>query len=415
MKRHALAIALFALATPAFAQESAPVEPVAPADTRIEGVAAIVNDEPISYFDVRERARLLLLGLQSQPDQATLQRITGQAREQLIDERLQLQKAKEFELVVAEEDIQRRMAQMAESSGASVEALYNDLTRSGVNPRSLEEQIRADIAWNRIMSGLYGRNIRISETQIEDRLEQIRTSAGKTQFRLGEIFLYAPDAERREQALGLANTLIEQFNQGAPFEMGAQRFSASATAATGGDMGWVTLDEIPEEARAGIEALGGPGIAPPVATTSGVYIYAVRGRQDAQDGGTLTDIRQLVARDGSREALDAAIAGGANCSNLIETAAADDNLSAIEIGFVDPATLNAETQARIAETAEGTASEPFAVRNGLAVTFVCGSRAGSVDLPSREQIENQLYSQQLSMISDRELRNLKREALIIRP
>jgi len=55
--------------------------------TQVEGIAAIVNDEPISFTDVRQRARLLLMGIAQQPTPEIIQQVTGQALEQLIDER----------------------------------------------------------------------------------------------------------------------------------------------------------------------------------------------------------------------------------------------------------------------------------------------------------------------------------------
>ena len=85
----------------------------------LEGVAAIVNDQPISYSDVRQRARLLLLSLGGQqPSQEQIQQITGQALEQLIDERLQLEKAAEFEMEIAPEEINSAVDDMARQSGA---------------------------------------------------------------------------------------------------------------------------------------------------------------------------------------------------------------------------------------------------------------------------------------------------------
>ena len=406
--------ALIALSAPiACAQAGAPA---ASTDIPIEGVAATVNDEPISYSDVRERARLLLLGLQTEPDQATQQRILQQALEQLIEERLQLQKAAEFELEVEEDAIRARLSEMAQSSGLDVDGLYRELLNSGVNPRSLEEQMRADIAWRRLMSGLYGRNIRISDNQIDDTLNQFKADVNRTRYQLSEIFLFAPvsDPERRQQAADLAVALVEQFNQGAPFPTLAQRFSASATAATGGDMGYVTLAELEPEARAAIEAMSGPGFTPPVETSEGIYLYAVRNRQDPQALTQLVAVKQLIARDGSRAALDAAIEAGASCDTLEEYAETRENFTAIDLGLIDPDGLNEENRNRVTSTGVGETSEAFETRAGLAVTFVCGQETGGDVIPSREQVENQLYAQQLAMISDRELRDVKREAFIVR-
>ena len=91
----AVMIAALPVGGTSFAQEAD-----APERLALEGVAAIVNDQPISYSDVRQRARLLLLSLGGQqPTQEQIQQITGQALEQLIDERLQLEKAAEFEML----------------------------------------------------------------------------------------------------------------------------------------------------------------------------------------------------------------------------------------------------------------------------------------------------------------------------
>ncbi|MEM6901129.1 MAG: hypothetical protein AAF583_15340 [Pseudomonadota bacterium] len=65
---------------------------------QLEGVAVVVNDEPISFFDVRQRARMLMMTLGAEPTAEAQQQLLGTAQEQLIEERLQLQAAAEFEL-----------------------------------------------------------------------------------------------------------------------------------------------------------------------------------------------------------------------------------------------------------------------------------------------------------------------------
>ena len=65
------------------------VAPAVPEVQQIEGIVAVVNDDPISFTDVRQRARLLLLSLGGQqPTPEQIQQFTTQALEQLIDEKL---------------------------------------------------------------------------------------------------------------------------------------------------------------------------------------------------------------------------------------------------------------------------------------------------------------------------------------
>src|SRR5690606_7843787 len=145
MVRAVLMAVLVAMSAPAALAQAAD-------DNRLqlEGVAAVVNDKPISYSDVRQRARLLLLTLGRQaPSPEQVQQITGQALEQLIDERLQLDRVAEYKVEVDPREIDQELTDMASESGVGADGLRQQLMAAGVNPVSLEEQIRADIAWNR--------------------------------------------------------------------------------------------------------------------------------------------------------------------------------------------------------------------------------------------------------------------------
>ena len=62
----------------------ASAQDAAPETLQIEGIVAVVNDDPISFTDVRQRARLLLLSLGGQqPTQEQVQQITAQALDAL--------------------------------------------------------------------------------------------------------------------------------------------------------------------------------------------------------------------------------------------------------------------------------------------------------------------------------------------
>ena len=398
---------------PAFAV----AQPVPSADgrTQVEGIAAIVNDEPISFSDVRQRAQLLLMGIAQQPTPEIIQQITGQALEQLIDERLQIQEAAEYEVEVADEEIAAAIGDMAAQSNLTREALYQQLQTIGINPTSLEQQMRAEIAWRRIMGGLYGSRIRISPNQIEDRLARLQRSASETQYQVSEIFLYTATAEEKEQAKAAAQSLLTQLRQGAPFQLAAQRFSSSPTAATGGDMGWVSVDTLDSRLSAALEAMPGPGISDPIEVDNGIYLLALRSKREPTDQTPLVELRQLIATDNSEDTLTQALSQIENgCDGIDVVADANADLTAVTLGQIKETDLNADMQARVSATAVGEGSAPYSASAGMASIFVCSRAADGAGMPSRDQIENTLYGRQLGMISERALRDLKREATIIR-
>lgn len=414
-------ISLACLCGPVWAQttETTPAvtdtaEPEQPQAQMLGGVAAVVNDEVISISDVAQRARLLLVTLGVQPSQENLQQLLPRALEDLIDERLQLQKAAEFDLEVSDADIDSSILDMARQNSTDIEGMYQVLRQSGVNPETLREQMRAEIAWRRIMSGLYGSRIRISQLQITSLLEQIETDAGKTQYQLAEIFLFAPTEQDKLQAVEGANVIIQQLSQGARFELAAQQYSRSPTAAVGGDLGWVSPSELDQAVQDVLASTEPPALTNPIVVDDGVYIYALRAKQDGATGPKMVNLAQVLSPEGNRATLNAIKFSSPSCENLEDAVNAEEGLIYAPLGEVGEDVLTDQVAMAIRNVPEGGASDIIDTPAGPALLYVCDRVQSGFEMPSREQIEDRLFGQQIALQSQRELRDLKREATIIR-
>jgi peptidyl-prolyl cis-trans isomerase SurA len=411
-----MAMPLAALSQPAPPAAAAPVAAAKPERTSLEGIAAIVNDKPISYSDVRQRARMMLLSFGGrQPTQEQIQQITGQALEQLIDEHLQMEKAREFELEVDKRDVDEAVEEMARPTGSTGAELRKQLQAAGINPTSLEDQMRAEIAWQRIMGGLYGSRIRISEYQLNEQLNRLRASLKKTQYRISEIFMFAPDAETKAEALKAASSIASQLRQGADFRIAAQRLSSSPTAATGGDMGWVSSEDLLPELAAAISKTAGPGLLDPVPVENGVYLIQVANKREPSALTTKLNLKRLTATDGSEATLKAALSKIKSCDDVASVANTTGNLRATDLNDISIDELGEEGKSMVQATEVGKATDIFAAGSGLAVMYVCSRNEGAEALPSKEELKGSLRSRELNMISERELRDLRREATIIYP
>lgn len=401
----------------AFLAVSAPVAAVQAQEEnrlQLEGIAAIVNDKPISYSDVRQRARLLLLTLgRQEPSQEQVQQITGQALEQLIDERLQLDRVAEYKVEVDPREIDAELDDMASESGIGANGLRQQLLAAGVNPVSLEEQIRADIAWERLMTGLYGTRIRISDNQVDDHLDRLRSASKKTQYRVGEIFLYAPDAETKTEAMRAAESIIQQLNQGADFRVAAQRISSAPTAATGGDMGWVTADDLAPELASQVASASAPALLPPIEVPTGIYILAVNAKREPSQPTTKVDLKRLITTDGNEQTLTDAMIRITSCDDVQSVANSKTELRAQDLPAIDVEELGPEGREMVMAAEVGGPTEVFAAGGGLAVMYVCRREDGAEALPSRDELKNSIKARELTMISERELRNSRRDATII--
>ena len=385
-----------------------------PDSLTLEGVAAVVNDQPISFSDVRQRARMLLLSLGGQqPSQEQVQQITGQALEQLIDEHLQLEKAKEFDLEISDDEVAGAVNDMAAQSGMTGDALKSQLVQAGINPSSLEDQMRAEIAWNHVMSGLYGSRIRISDNQVDDQIEQLRAASQKTQYRISEIFLYAPDDDTKAQAMEAAKSIIEQLKAGADFRVAAQRLSSAPTAATGGDMGWVSAADLSPELAPAVEAVEGPGLLDPIKVENGVYILFVQNKREPAEATTKVDLIRLITKDPTDENLVAAMDKIKSCEDVQTVANTTPGLRAQPLDDINVDELGPEGKSMVEKAEIGQPTNIFAVNGGLGTMYVCRREEGAEALPSRDDLKNSLKGRELNMISERELRNLRRDATII--
>ena len=378
-----------------------------------EGVAAIVNDHVISTFDVRQRAGMLLVsaGIERTPEME--QRARAQALRDLIDERLQILEAAKFEVTVSQQEVNSRLTDIASQNNTDVAGLTQQLAADGISLSTLRSQIEADIVWSRLISGLYGTRLRVSETEVTETQARIAANATRPQYQISEIFLPADnEAEFNEMEQG-ALRLLQEMQRGAPFPLVARQFSAAPSAVAGGDIGWIASTELQPELQAVAEQLQPGQVSLPVRTPRGVYIIAVRDRRAGAPAGSasVVTLRQVTAPATRANALERMRTAG--CANLDRQAGGIEGANVIDLGQATESDLSPAIQQRITGFGAGGASAVATEGEQASVIFVCARQVGGANIPSREQIEGQLREAELAMVAERHLRGLRREATII--
>ena len=423
-----LGSALASTAGPVLAQDA----PEAPAPAQVtrgltEGVAALVNDEIISTYDLRQRILLLVLTTGVQPTERNLPQIQQQALRALVEERLQLQEVRrqqrkqKFEIVPDDAEIDQQIDVLARDNQVSGEQLKASLTDAGVDVQTLKDQLRAQISWQRWINGRYGSRVRIGQDQVQAQLKRLAAAAGKPRYQIGEIFVEATRAGGQAEALKGAEQLITQLQQGAPFPGVARQFSSAPTAANGGDAGWVSAAEEPPEVAASLEQMHPGQLSSPIPVQDGVYIVFLRDKQAPGDA-TLITLKQAAVRlagDAAPEQVAAAArsleqvrAKTTGCADLQAAAAAVPGVTAGDLGEADVNDLSEAFRTAAQSLAENQLSAPIRTPVGLHLIQVCGRRQSGAKGPTAQDVENRLYSQQLALLSKRYLRDLRNSATI---
>lgn len=401
------------------AQDLAPV-PEAPSTRPIgEGVAAVVNDDIITSYDLRQRMTLIIATSGVRVTEQNLPQIQQQALRSLVDERLQMQELRRFQVNIPDGQVEEEIAGIAQSNNSTAAALYAMLDQAGVGHETLRSQIRAQLGWRILVGEKFRNRARIGEDQIDAALARMSAAAARPQFLIGEVYLDAAQVGGMDEAMTGADQLIEQLVKGAPFQAVARQFSTAPSAAAGGDAGWVMSGDMAPEVELALTNMEAGQLSRPIPTRDGVWIVYLREKRTG--GGTqMVTLKQAAVRlapDAPQEEVDAATArlaaiqANITCDNIGEQAG-KANLLSSELGEQDVAALAPEFQAAIADLADGAVSAPVRSPVGVHLLAVCGRRLSAAGVPTRDQIGSRLYGQQLSMLAKRYLRDLRNSATI---
>jgi peptidyl-prolyl cis-trans isomerase SurA len=422
-------------AQPAPAQEAAPLatapalapEMALPPRAVGESVAAVINDEIISTYDLRQRMLLLIMESRVRPTEQQLPAIQRAALNMLIDERLQTQEIRRIEkersvtILPDDEAVNAQFADLARRSNVTPEELDAILRGAGVDPATLREQLRIRFGWERWVRGRYGSRLRIGEEQVQANLRRVSEQATRPRYLVSEIFLEAARVGGQAEALNGAQQLVAQIQQGAPFGAVARQFSAAPSAAADGDAGWMVADELPAVLRPVVEQMRPGQISQPIPVSDGVYIVQLRQRTSGQ-ATTMVNLKQAAMRLAA-DAPDAEVAAArtrlqtlrgqlSGCQDLEQRAGGVEGVIAGDLGEVEASELLPEFREAAQQLQEGQISEPIRTSAGLHLVAVCRKRVGGAQAPTAEQIENRLFGQQLDLVSRRYMRDLRNSATI---
>src|SRR6516162_4191208 len=206
-------------------------------------IAAVVNDEVISVADVRSRLRMVMLSSRPADSRDTQPRVAAQVLRTIVDEKLQTQEAKRQNITATDEEINKAVAQIEKQNNMQAGQLDQVLKQRGIERAALIDQLTASIVWAKLVRRLVSQTNVVSDEEIDYALKRAKENINEPQSRVAEIFLAVDNPKQEDEV----RRLTEQMRQGARFSAVAQQFSQSATAAVGGDLGWVRAEQLSPE------------------------------------------------------------------------------------------------------------------------------------------------------------------------
>ena len=387
---------------------------------------AVVNGDIVTGTDVDQRLALIVAANNNKLPPEEVQRLRLQVLRNLIDETLQIQAAKIADIDIADAEVDQTYARVAQQNfGQNTKAMDAYLIRVGSSPGSLKRQIRGELSWQRLLRRNVQPFVNVSDEEVREVMARLQASKGTEEYRVGEIYLAAAP-EAKPQVLENANQIVEQLKKGGSFVAYARQYSQASTAAVGGDLGWVRLEQLPTELATAARDLTPGQLVGPIELRAGysiVYLIDKRQVLTADPRDAVLALKQvsisfpagMTAADAQRKAGEFATAmKQARGCGEVDAVAAPLGAQVVANDQVKARDLPQQLQSALLGLSIGETSPPFgSVAEGVRVLMLCGrDDPKAASGPSFDELMSQMEDDRVNKRAQMYLRDLRRDAVI---
>ena len=253
----------------------------------MDSIVAIVNDGVVLRSEVETQLGMIIATLEKQGGQIPpINTIREEVLERLIVQRLQLQRADRYGIRVSDEALNAAIANVAKNNDVSFEEFPKILDKEGINYNDYRNELRQQITIEQLRQREVISRIAVSESELDNYLifqkDQDRLNY---EYDLSHILIpvssRAGDGEINNKQ-DLINELYEEIIDGKDFDDVAVEFSKGQQALSGGRLGWLKGEQLPDVFVRVASELKNGELSLPFETSSGFHLIklnAVKGNE----------------------------------------------------------------------------------------------------------------------------------------
>ena len=381
----------------------------------VDRIVAVVNNEVVTASELSDRVALAMRELRRQgtplPEAGVLER---QMLERLILDKAQLQLARDSGLRVDEVQLDRAIERIAESNKLTLLAFRQALERDGVEFDRFREDLRQQIALNRLHEREVDDKIQVNDSEIDLFLAETTTEgtpAAGVEYNLVHVLVRLPEqAACRDRACARAPRRLSAKRRWRGSSAISPRATRRRGCAEGGAMGWRPQNVFPRSSqrrsrtvRRGEQRISQPGrISRAQASMArnerrlgrGAGVADTRPPYPGEDqrGGVETDARRRLS-----DLRERIVTGGANFAELARLHSEDGSATrGGDLDWVYPGDTVPEFERMLNELKPGELSVPFKSQFGWHLVQVLERRTADVSVERRRLMARQALKERKS-------------------
>jgi peptidyl-prolyl cis-trans isomerase SurA len=219
------------------------------AGQRLDGIAAVVNDDVVLQSDVEEQLYLFLLRSQQRPDSSVIDTLRRQILDQLIDEKLIVLEAEAQGISVGDQEVEKQVNSAIEEARQRMgnEAAFREqLARENMTEAQLRQKYQREVRRQLLAQRLVQRQVpqqqpvgaAEAEAYFKEFPDQFPLVPPEARVSVIQISVTATQ-ERRDEALARATAARTRIQKGEKFARVAADVSEDpGSANSGGDLGF---------------------------------------------------------------------------------------------------------------------------------------------------------------------------------
>ena len=353
--------------------------------------------------------------------------VRKQVLERLITLQLQISRATQTGIVVADTEVDDAVDRIAQQNKLTVPQLRESLVRDGFSYEEFRKTLRDELQVQRLRSRFVQSRVTVTDTEVDIFLSSDVVKAGEV--RLSHIVLSLPESaspEQVETVRAKVEKVRAEIDAGLAFSAAAIRYSEGQQALDGGDLGWRRYDQIPSAFTDLVANMKKGDVSQPVRGPNGFHMIHVADTRESSSV-VVTEFKashlvvkptELLSEVKARERIDALlkrIRDGADFAELAKTYS-DDNTTANlggDLGWFQAGEYGGGIDNALKDLKDGELSEPFRTDLGWHIVKRIGVREKDrTEETRRAQARETLVNRKAEEEYDNFIRQMRAEAYI---
>jgi peptidyl-prolyl cis-trans isomerase SurA len=407
-----------------------PVQAQALPSNKVDSIVAVVNEDVILRSELEMGIANVAQQFQQQnggqlPPRDVLEK---QVLERLILVRLQVSRANDSGIRVADDELQQAIGQVAEQNHMSVDQLRERLAADGLSYSEFQDNLRDEITVQRFRQRYVQSAVQISEAEVDQVLATQQVDA--PEIRVANLVVNVGDGATPDE-IAAAKAKIDGIradiqNGKIDFRSAAIRYSQAQNALDGGEIGWRSLDTLPPQFAAMIRGMKPGDMTEVIRGGGGFQIVQLEEMREAQPSkvtmyhaqDVMVAVNDAVGVEQARqkaEALHARIAGGEDFAKVAKEASDDKQTrgNGGDMGWFPADGWGTAIRDQIQKLSDGQLSPVFQSDLGFHFIKRLGSKEQDMTDENRRGKAREIIGQRKAdEVYERFLRQLRAEAYV---